>query len=70
MKIFHFIPTAEESLHQLQDDCECEPIIVNQERLNDTSWAGELVYEHHPLLTAEMQEEDEGLVRYTAIEQI
>lgn len=52
MTIYHFIPAHEESLHEVSNECRCDPRLVpsdNLEILDEEYLLGETVYEHSPL---------------------
>lgn len=48
MKIVHFVPTAEQELHEL-DTCPCGASIIPQERLKEVEQLEfDVAYEHFP----------------------
>lgn len=67
MRTHHFIPKAEEEIHEASEDCWCEPALISQYRLEDCSWAGEVVWEHQTLLPDEMQIAEDGWVAFVSL---
>lgn len=58
VNIYHFIPSHEESLHEVSNECRCEPTLVpsdNLEVLDEEYLIGETVFEHHPLSERELE---------------
>lgn len=51
MKTVHLVPKGEEDMHDLDGDCLCVPMHVEQERLEEVESEiedADLIYEHNP----------------------
>jgi hypothetical protein len=53
--VYHFIPTAEEEVHKVGTDCQCEPELIDSFKLEGSDLEGEICYHHQQFGPDEIQ---------------